>query len=54
MSAPMTGTCQTSVDGVALPAGAQIYLLLGGANRDDAVRERAGTFDLHHPNVLKH
>jgi len=49
-----TATRETSIDGVAIPAGAQIYLLLGSANRDDGVWDRADTFDLHRPNVLKH
>jgi cytochrome P450 len=42
------------VAGVAIPAGAQLLLLLGSANRDDSVFEEPETFDIQRENATAH
>lgn len=42
------------VAGVTIPAGAQVLLLIGSANHDEAVFENPETFDLHRADARQH
>jgi cytochrome P450 len=47
-------TQAVEVGGVALPAGADLLLLLGSANRDPGVFEHPELFDIHRANAREH
>jgi cytochrome P450 len=47
-------TQAAEIGGVPLPAGANLLLLLGSANRDPAVFENPEHFDIHWPNAKEH
>lgn len=47
-------TCDTTVGGVDVPAGAKILLLLGSANRDETVFEEPERFDVHRRDGTRH
>jgi cytochrome P450 len=47
-------TQAVEIGGVPVPAGANLLLLLGSANRDPAVFEDAECFDIHRPNAKDH
>jgi cytochrome P450 len=49
-----TATREATIGGVTIPAGAQVWVTIWSANRDEDVFPNAETFDLHRPNVLKH
>jgi cytochrome P450 len=49
-----TATVDTVVNGVEIPAGAQLYILVGSANRDADVWADADDFDIHRDDVGKH
>lgn len=42
------------IGGVAVPAGSDILLIMGSANRDEAVFESGGTFDVTRANARNH
>jgi hypothetical protein len=44
----------TEIGGVAIPAGADILLLMGSANRDEARFEDGESFDIARPNAREH
>lgn len=44
----------TTVGGVAIPEGAQLLLVMGSANRDEAVFENGETFDVERSNPREH
>jgi cytochrome P450 len=53
----MTGrlaVADTEIDGVEIPKGTPLLCLLGGANRDPAVFDNPGVFDLDRPNSRDH
>jgi cytochrome P450 len=47
-------TQAVEIGGVPVPAGANLLLLLGSANRDPAVFEDPEHFDIHRPNAREH
>jgi cytochrome P450 len=47
-------TQAVAIGGVPVPAGANLLLLLGSANRDPAVFEDPERFDIHRPNAREH
>jgi cytochrome P450 len=47
-------TEDTTVGGVAIPAGSMLAIAIVSADRDDAVFERADEFDIDRPNANKH
>jgi cytochrome P450 len=49
-----TTTCATELGGVEIPAGAQLYLLLGSSGRDDAKWEQPDEFDIHRGSLSQH
>jgi cytochrome P450 len=49
-----TATRATSLGGVEIPAGAQLYLLLGSADRDDDKWADADVFDIHRRQLSQH
>lgn len=49
-----TAARTTEVAGVRVPAGAVVTTILAGANRDPAVFERPGDFDVRRPNAREH
>ena len=44
----------TEIGGVPIPEGANILLVMGSGNRDDAVFENAETFDIERKNARNH
>ena len=46
-----TTTCDVSLHGSTIPAGAKVALLLGCGNRDDREFERPNEFDITRPNA---
>ncbi|MBV9513153.1 MAG: cytochrome P450 [Mycobacteriaceae bacterium] len=49
ISVPRTTTREVEVHGWTIPAGAQVNLCIGSANRDETRWEAADTFDIHRP-----
>jgi cytochrome P450 len=49
-----TTTVDTTVGGVDIPAGAQVYLLLGSSGRDDEKWQGPDDFDVHRRNLSQH
>ena len=49
-----TATADTELGGVDIPAGAQLYLLLGSAGRDEDAWERPDEFDIHRGRLSQH
>jgi cytochrome P450 len=49
-----TATRDTVLGGVEIPAGAQLYLLLGSADRDDEKWSDPDSFDIHRPQLSQH
>jgi cytochrome P450 len=49
-----TATVDTSINGVEIPAGAQLYILIGSANRDADAWPEADDFDIHREDLVKH
>lgn len=47
-------TREVELGGVAIPAGADIYFMLGSANRDESVFSRPDDYDLHRDDVSEH
>ena len=47
-------TKDTTVSGVAIPAGARVSALTGSANRDEETFDAAAAFELNRPNSRKH
>ena len=45
---------EAQVGGVTIPEGAQLLLVMGSANRDEAVFERGEEFDVQRPNSREH
>lgn len=50
---PRVATCTTTIDGVELPKGARVELLIGSANRDERVFSNPDDFDMSR-NSSKH
>jgi cytochrome P450 len=44
-------TCDTELDGVAIPRGGMIWLMFGSANRDESVFPNPDAFDPERPNL---
>ncbi len=51
---PRLAVEDAEVGGVAIPAGSQVLLLWGAANRDEAVFECPAKYDVERPNVKEH
>jgi cytochrome P450 len=49
VSVPRTTTRDVEIHGIPIPAGAQVNLCIGSANRDEARWTDAGAFDIHRP-----
>ncbi len=47
-------TEETTIGGVTVPEGANVLLVLGSGNHDDAVFENADAFDIHRDDAYKH
>ncbi|WP_020389625.1 cytochrome P450 [Kribbella catacumbae] len=47
-------TKDASIGGVSVPAGADVLLVMGSANRDDAKFDDPDTFDIERPNAREH
>jgi cytochrome P450 len=47
VSVPRTTTQDVEIHGIPIPAGAQVNLCMGSANRDEARWTDAGAFDIH-------
>lgn len=46
--------CDTEIDGQAIPQGDQVVFGIASANRDEAVFDDPGEFDLERPNLKRH
>ncbi len=49
VSVPRTTTQDVEIHGIPIPAGAQVNLCIGSANRDESRWTDAGAFDIHRP-----
>jgi cytochrome P450 len=49
VSVPRTTTQDVQIHGIPIPAGAQVNLCIGSANRDETRWADAGAFDIHRP-----
>ncbi len=49
VSVPRTTTQDVEIHGIPIPAGAQVNLCIGSANRDETRWADAGAFDIHRP-----
>ena len=59
ISGPVKGVQRTAMEdtvvgGVEIPAGSQLYLLLGSSGRDEDVFQQADTFDPARKDLKKH
>jgi cytochrome P450 len=49
-----TAEVDTEINGVAIPKGSQILVLMGSANRDPQMFEKPNTFDITRENARQH
>jgi cytochrome P450 len=49
-----TASCESTIGGVVVPKGAQLYLMLGSTGRDDERWAGPDDFDIHRPGLSQH